>query len=123
MQVTIGREFKFEAAHHLPLHKGKCANLHGHTYTMLVELTGEVDERTGMLLDFYDLKRVVEVVVDRCDHHDLNNIFSFTPTVELLVGYFVITLARAFPQCDLVTVQLQEGTGGYARATIRKEEK
>jgi len=117
MYITIGREFKFDAGHRLPLHEGKCAQVHGHTYTMLVELSGEVDKKTGMLVDFYDLKRVVEVVLDEVDHKYLNDIYEVT-TVEYLSHTFACIIARAFPRCE-VSVQLQEGLGGYARAEVK----
>lgn len=120
MEITIGKEFKFDAAHHLPLHKGKCAHLHGHTYTMTVELKGQVDERTGMLVDFYDLNRVVSVILDEVDHKNLNDLYDQT-TVEYLTHSFAGVLLKAFPKCSSVSVQLREGTGGYARASLSKE--
>jgi 6-pyruvoyltetrahydropterin/6-carboxytetrahydropterin synthase len=46
---------------------------HGHNYTLDVTLRGPIDERTGMVIDLAELKRIVgETVVDRFDHADLN---------------------------------------------------
>ena len=46
---------------------------HGHNYTLDVTVHGPVDERTGMVMDLAELKRVVgETVVDRFDHADLS---------------------------------------------------
>ena len=36
--MIIGKTFTFEAAHWLPGHTGKCNALHGHTWTVEVEL-------------------------------------------------------------------------------------
>lgn len=57
--MKIGKSFTFDAAHRLQNHAGKCRNLHGHTYRVLVAVEGEwpKDPLTdpssdGMLLDF-----------------------------------------------------------------------
>ncbi len=65
--MKIAKEFKWEMAHRLPFHKGKCRNLHGHTYRMRIELEGEIDEN-GMVMDYYDVAQLVEPLVDRLDH-------------------------------------------------------
>ena len=54
---------------------GKCNNPHGHGHNYVVEVTvaGEVDERTGMVLDLKDLKEVLkEQVLEPFDHKFLN---------------------------------------------------
>jgi 6-pyruvoyltetrahydropterin/6-carboxytetrahydropterin synthase len=52
---------------------GRLTVPHGHTYTLEVTLRGPLVERTGMVVDLAELKRVVtEIVVDRFDHADLN---------------------------------------------------
>lgn len=66
MKVT--KEFKFDAGHRLMHHKGLCHNLHGHTYVVQVSVQGKVDPHTGMVVDFKDLKRVVQPLVDELDH-------------------------------------------------------
>ncbi|HEV2494026.1 MAG TPA: 6-carboxytetrahydropterin synthase [Terriglobia bacterium] len=68
---------------------GKCANPHGHghNYTVEVTVAGEVDPRTGMVLDLKDLKKILEKeVLDLVDHKFLNKevpVFaSKIPTTE-----------------------------------------
>jgi 6-pyruvoyltetrahydropterin/6-carboxytetrahydropterin synthase len=52
---------------------GRLTVPHGHNYMLDVTVHGEIDERTGMVIDLGELKRVVrETVVDRFDHADLN---------------------------------------------------
>jgi 6-pyruvoyltetrahydropterin/6-carboxytetrahydropterin synthase len=52
---------------------GRLTVPHGHNYTIDVTVQGEIDARTGMVIDLNELKRVVrETVVDRFDHADLN---------------------------------------------------
>ena len=68
MKVSITREYAWEMGHALYRHKGKCYNPHGHNYRMEVEVSGEVDETTGMVTDFGDLDEVVKPIVERYDH-------------------------------------------------------
>lgn len=59
--MTISKDIKFDCAHMLSDYEGKCANLHGHTYHGTVTLTGDVNPETSMLLDYNDIKDVVDV--------------------------------------------------------------
>ena len=53
--------------HRLPYHEGLCKNIHGHSYRMLVEIEGEVNEN-GMIIDFFDLGRIVRPIIEQYDH-------------------------------------------------------
>ena len=61
--MIVARDFEFEAAHQLPDHPGKCRRLHGHTYRLRVVCEAPVDAVTGLAVDFYEIKRVVEARV------------------------------------------------------------
>jgi 6-pyruvoyltetrahydropterin/6-carboxytetrahydropterin synthase len=65
--MKIAKRFRWEGAHRLPWHEGLCKNLHGHSYTMYVEIEGEQDER-GLLMDFKDLKSCFSELVEAWDH-------------------------------------------------------
>jgi 6-pyruvoyltetrahydropterin/6-carboxytetrahydropterin synthase len=69
-------------------HFGRLAVPHGHNYTVEVTVRGPLDERTGMVIDLGELKRIVtETVVERFDHADLNADSLFrgrVPTTENL---------------------------------------
>lgn len=91
--LSITKEFRFEAAHQLPYHNGKCARLHGHSYRVQVTVTGEVtpddagESDSGMVMDFYEISSVMKPVIDEIlDHHSLNEILD-NPTAENLVLY------------------------------------
>lgn len=68
----IAKEFQFDACHMLDDHKGKCHNLHGHTYRLIVEISDSLIEHgssADMVMDFADLKQVVKLhIVDKLDH-------------------------------------------------------
>ncbi len=86
--MLIRKQFKFEAAHVLPYHPGKCARLHGHSYRLDVSVDGplqDVGPARGMIEDFDTLKTVVtETVIEPLDHRSLNEIID-NPTAERIV--------------------------------------
>lgn len=85
MRTSVTRCFAFEAAHQLPWHEGKCRNLHGHSYRLEVTVEGPIGPR-GIVVDFGDVKSVVErEVVAHLDHRYLNDLFD-NPTAELVAA-------------------------------------
>ena len=53
---------------------GACNNApgHGHNYLLDVTVSGEVDRYTGMVVNLFDLKRVLQEVLEEFDHNHLN---------------------------------------------------
>jgi 6-pyruvoyltetrahydropterin/6-carboxytetrahydropterin synthase len=81
--ASVTCSFRFEAAHRLAWHPGRCRNLHGHSYRLDVTVRGPLDAN-GVVVDFDALSDVVHrTVVDRWDHRDLNEVLD-NPTAELL---------------------------------------
>lgn len=104
--MRVRRRFRFEAAHELPRHPGKCRNLHGHSYELFVVVEGEVEPESGMVVDFSDLKRTVRrEVVDRLDHTHLNDVID-NPTAEQVAIWIWKRLEPALP--GLVEIELRE---------------
>ncbi len=73
----LTKEFSFDAAHMLDGHCGKCNNLHGHTYKLKVyifsnELLNNKSSE-GMVIDFKDLKSIVNPIIDELDHSYIYN--------------------------------------------------
>lgn len=95
--VTLEMDFHFAAAHRLPHHRGRCFNLHGHDYRLRVRLRGTPEPATGMLVDFFDLERLVrEAALDRCDRANLND-FIDNPTAENIVVWLWERLQPVLP--------------------------
>jgi 6-pyruvoyltetrahydropterin/6-carboxytetrahydropterin synthase len=104
--VQVRRRFRFEAAHELPRHPGKCRNLHGHSYELFVIVDGPVDPESGMVVDFSDLKKMVRrEVVDPLDHKYLNDLIE-NPTAELVAVWIWNRLAPEL--AGLVEIELRE---------------
>lgn len=70
--MRVEKEYKFEAAHILPRHKGKCSNLHGHSWRVSLEIHGPVNKETGFVVDFGDIDDYIMPVINRFDHKLLN---------------------------------------------------
>jgi 6-pyruvoyltetrahydropterin/6-carboxytetrahydropterin synthase len=87
MFVRLSKSFHFEAAHDLPTFPEghKCRRLHGHSFRFDVIVEGEVDSAKGYLIDYGEIKNVVDPVVKRLDHYYLNEIEGLSnPTSENL---------------------------------------
>ena len=81
MKTTVFKEFKFSAAHHLCIPGHKCSNMHGHNYRVRIECSGDVDEN-GMVVDFHEIKRRVDPIIEQLDHKCLNDILIHGTTSE-----------------------------------------
>lgn len=67
IETRIAKDFRWEMAHRLPFHEGLCKNLHGHSYRARIEIIG-TNNAQGMVLDYYDMKRIIKPVIERLDH-------------------------------------------------------
>jgi|TARA_B110000240_G_scaffold104771_1_gene118381 6-pyruvoyltetrahydropterin/6-carboxytetrahydropterin synthase len=107
--MLIYKEFTFDSAHKLPnVPDGhKCKNLHGHTYKLTVYLEGEIDEKLGWVMDFNELKQVMKPLINRMDHHYLNDLPGLeNPTSEVLVRWIWNQVHPALPL--LSKIELRE---------------
>jgi len=85
-------------AHRLFGYDGPCEALHGHNYQIRVTYCGEELDQFGMLVDFVDIKRVFNVVLDSLDHKYLNDLPGFagiSPSAENIARYVYTQLKAA----------------------------
>jgi 6-pyruvoyltetrahydropterin/6-carboxytetrahydropterin synthase len=73
----VSVESHFDAAHYLQGYKGKCENLHGHRYKVIVSISKDLVNNIGLAYDFADLKRQLNEVLDQFDHKCLNDLEPF----------------------------------------------
>jgi len=119
MKATICHSFRFEAAHQLrnvPLGH-KCANMHGHTYQLTVQITDEV-AANGFVKDFAELDLVVENWLRQVDHKVLNHIpgLEQNPTAEIVAAWFAEHLKNVWQMP--VTVRVYENPDCWAEVTV-----
>jgi len=124
VKAHLSRRYLFSASHRLHSEAmsdeenqetyGKCNNLygHGHNYVVQVTVSGQVDEKTGMVCNLTDLDSLIErEVLSRFDHENLNTLQEFAqqvPTTENLCIQIYEIVNRGFAQAHLESVRLQE---------------
>ncbi len=137
-ELHITREFRFEGAHALTYYDGKCRQIHGHSYRLMITVTGEPslvpgDPKSGMIMDLNDLKQIVTRHVlepldhslmlrkdaplskELAQHYDNVILFDFQPTCEQLVLYIAAILEPVItPPNRLHSVRLYETPTSFA---------
>lgn len=109
--MKVAKEFKWEMGHRLSFHQGKCKNLHGHSYKLLVEFEGKTN-KDGIVIDYFDIKTMIAPLIEKIDHSfmiykndtelisALSNIktklviVEFESTAENICKYFIDEIAR-----------------------------
>lgn len=74
---SVTKSFKIPVGHRLSLHKGRCCNVHGHNIRIELEITRKRLNKNFMVIDFYDLKRIANEIIDEWDHALLLNIDEY----------------------------------------------
>lgn len=114
MRVTVSRKAHFNAAHRLYVKSwdekknesvfGKCSNeyYHGHNYELIVNVTGNVDPVTGMVMDLKDLKDLIKAEVeDAFDHKNLNiQVPEFEDLIPSAENIAIVIYNKLFPHLD-----------------------
>jgi 6-pyruvoyltetrahydropterin/6-carboxytetrahydropterin synthase len=124
MKAHLTRRYMFSASHRLNSEEmsaeenratyGKCNNPHGHghNYKLEVTVSGQVEERTGMVCNLADLDNFVHSgIISRFDLENLNTLPDFAhqvPTTETLCIVIYDILQRGFRQAHLERVRLEE---------------
>jgi 6-pyruvoyltetrahydropterin/6-carboxytetrahydropterin synthase len=100
--IRIGRNYRFEAAHYLPLvpEGHRCRKLHGHNYRIEITVRGRLDTR-GFVCDFAEIDTLIEPLLRRVDHQLLNEVEGLeNPTAEMIAAWFL----KGIPDCERVRV-------------------
>lgn len=100
-------EATFDAAHALRGYEGPCENLHGHTWKVNIFLIGENLDKTGMVMDFKAIKKLLNDILKEFDHTNLNDLAVFkeiNPTSENVAAVIHAKLKEKIPALTRVTV-------------------
>jgi 6-pyruvoyltetrahydropterin/6-carboxytetrahydropterin synthase len=122
--AILTKTVQFEAAHQLPGHAGKCAQLHGHSYRLEVSLRGPLKQAPGesddgMVMDLQDLSAIIkQAVLARLDHRFLNEVMEERTTAENVAHWiWEALLEGGLPEPLLYRVRLWETTTGWVEVT------
>lgn len=123
MKIRLTKEFCFEASHALNNYDGLCKNIHGHSYKLFVTVLGEPNAdmnnpKFGMVMDFGDLKRIVQRhIIDIYDHAlVLNKDNAFVAYAEKMDTKLVLTDYQ--PTCENMLVDFAKIIGAELPAGI-----
>lgn len=136
--IRLTKKFHFEMAHALTGHDGPCKTIHGHSYVLSITVSGKpiqdaANPKNGMVLDFADLKKIIqENIIQHYDHALVLNVSDkgkimvnekdhkiiyvpFAPTCEMLLGNFHHVIFEKIPQhLKLQTIRLDETASSFA---------
>ena len=135
--MKIAKEFRWEMGHRLPDHFGLCKNIHGHSYKMLVEFDGELNEQ-GMIIDYYDVEKTINPIIEKLDHAFMVNnddknvldflqkinskkiIVDFQPTAENICLYMLNEIEKTSLPANVnkINVRVYETSHDYAEETL-----
>ena len=83
-------EDTFASAHQLRGYKGKCENIHGHNWKVVLTVKGKKLNDIGLLIDFHDLKKILKDILTDLDHKNINEVPPFNeinPSSENIAQY------------------------------------
>lgn len=138
---TLKTEQSFDSAHFLAGYEGKCRNIHGHRWRVIIEIQGDElvqdGEKRGMLVDFGDLKSDLKKLADDLDHSliiesgSLRDAtlkalrderfriieFPFRPTAENFAKYFYDCMSRlGYIVCEALVYETPNNCASYTEA-------
>lgn len=136
--MKIAKEFRWEMGHRLPEHFGLCKNIHGHSYKMIVEFEGELDEYQ-MVIDYYDVEKIINPLIEKLDHSFMVNIednivleflekmnskkvvVGFNSTAENICNYLLSEIKKCSLPSNISTIKVRvyETQFDYAEETAR----
>jgi len=97
----------FSAAHHLLNYEGACENQHGHNWLVEAFISGEVLDKSNILIDYKVIKQELKSVLDYLDHQDINELPEFkeiSPSSEILAKFIYDKLKEKIAIVSKVSV-------------------
>jgi len=101
----------FSSAHFLPDYDGKCEQLHGHNYKVVMIVRGETLDSKGLLVDFAVMKNALRTVTNQLDHRLLNDLVWFkdsSPSAENIARVIFTQTAALMPGAKIFAIEVWE---------------
>lgn len=122
---TLRKKFKCPIGHRLSNHEGLCKNTHGHEFYIIVSIKSKYLGPGDMVIDFSDLKKIVNKHIDKLDHGFMINKndpyynqlvncsekvteFDGDPTAEKLSEYLYHQINKDLLSLDIDSVEVFE---------------
>lgn len=110
----------FSSAHQLKGYDGDCKNLHGHNYSVLVTVQTDKLNEIGIALDFKLLKKALDEVIEKYDHHNLSELPEFSeinPTSEVLAMSIFRQMSERLNTASLKVAKVKIGESENSAVT------
>ena len=120
MEIRSIASATFDAQHRIPGFL-PCANPHGHSWTVEVEVGGDLDPKSGWARGSEELPRFLDEWTESLHRQDLNDFLPGVVTSPLGIASAALdALALRFPRILTVRVLCSDGTRGEVRRTPRQ---
>lgn len=136
--MKIAKEFRWEMGHRLPDHFGLCKNIHGHSYKMIVEFDGDLNN-DQMVIDYYDVEKIINPIIEKLDHAFMVNkqdemvidflekikskkvVVDFHATAENICNYFLDRIKKSSLPSNIhaIKVKVFETQFDYAEESVK----
>lgn len=111
--LTLDVTFRFAASHFLTKYHGKCENLHGHNYKIIISIHGPLQD-DGMVLDFKIIKKIVkEKLIKKLDHTHLNDTLE-NPSAENLAIWMWKEIEKEIPLKEISVYETEDYCARYS---------
>jgi 6-pyruvoyltetrahydropterin/6-carboxytetrahydropterin synthase len=119
-------EDTFASAHQLRGYKGKCENIHGHNWKVVLSVKGRELNDIGLLIDFNDLKTILKKITGFLDHKNINEIPPFdilNPSSELIAEFICNETSKELKKFnnDIEVESVTVWESGTSRCTFYPE--
>lgn len=112
--IRVTKLFTFEMAHALYGHDGPCKNIHGHSYKLSVTIKGKAlhesgHPKDGMIIDFSDLKAIVNnLIIQQYDHALVLPEIAKSKITDALSEHYQRIIYMPFqPSCENLLVEFK----------------
>ena len=107
--MIVYKKFHIESARSLPNlpNEHPCSQVHGHSFEIILKVSGELNEKTGFIIDFQEIEDSFDPIRKLLDHAYLNNIKGLeNPTSENMCLYIWENIKSSLP--GIIEVEIKE---------------
>jgi 6-pyruvoyltetrahydropterin/6-carboxytetrahydropterin synthase len=127
--MKIVYKTEISSAHRILNHKGKCKNLHGHNYFIIVEIESENLDENGFIIDFSEIKKIIKeldhkVILQRNDplieklKDESLFIMDEPPSCENISKIIAFRISKELKEFKRIKVRVWESRRSYAEYII-----
>jgi 6-pyruvoyltetrahydropterin/6-carboxytetrahydropterin synthase len=121
-EVEVERHFS--AAHRLREYGTRCENIHGHNWNVAALVRGSGLNSLGVVMDFRDLKKALDEVLDELDHRDLNTVPPFdriNPSAENIAKFVYEKLSEKLKPAGMSVARVKVSESMGCRAVYSRQ--